>query len=333
MSYLLLIIIVSFTLSSLATSNWSSITVHSVELLKNTFEQNCTSYNILSNRINSCNKNNIYCKLFVYTNELNECLTSLFEESTACIYLKQCVIPCKKSTNGVFITNCYKDCFVNAYGCSSLPKENTNNYIANYLIQFGLLVLSIIIFTSNALQPVHSRRSSGRSPNVPVLQEYLLNGNLRLIVPSTMDMESRARIVENINHINGLYNFPSQSTANWYSPPYSYELPSVARRNITEIQRAPYSHSPDVQLRSGELKSSPQYIVHKTDKKCADSIDCAICFNTLTNESYVYLGCSHEFCKNCIKECLHIKDLSKCPLCRAPITNVYTQNPKVLYSI
>jgi hypothetical protein len=305
MSYLLLIIIVSFTLSSLATSNWSSTTVHSGELLKNTFEQNCTSYNILSNRINSCNKNNIYCKLFVYTNELNKCLTSLFEESTACIYLKQCVIPCKKSTNGVFITNCYKDCFVNAYGCSSLPKENTNNYIANYLIQFGLLVLSIIIFTSNALQPVHSRRSSGRSPNVPALQEYLLNGNLRLIVPSTMDMESRARIVENINHINGLYNFPSQSTANWYSPP----------------------------LRSGELKSSPQYIVHKTDKKCADSIDCAICFNTLTNESYVYLGCSHEFCKNCIKECLHIKDLSKCPLCRAPITNVYTQNPKVLYSI
>jgi hypothetical protein len=91
-------------------------------------------------------------------------------------------------------------------------------------------------------------------------------------------------------------------------------------------------------LRSQQLNPPPpppppQYRVHKTDKDCHDSAECAVCFNTLNNETYVYLGCSHEFCKNCIKECLNRTNMRKCPLCRAPITDVHTQTPNVSYSI
>jgi len=75
-----------------------------------------------------------------------------------------------------------------------------------------------------------------------------------------------------------------------------------------------------------------QYTVHKTEKKCDELMECSVCLNNLDNETYVYLECSHEFCKTCIKGCL-TRNLYKCPLCRAPITNVYTQNPIVSYSI
>jgi hypothetical protein len=38
------------------------------------------------------------------------------------------------------------------------------------------------------------------------------------------------------------YNLPSQATANWYSPPYSYELRSTEYKKIL---RSPSSRSPD----------------------------------------------------------------------------------------
>ena len=122
-------------------------------------------------------------------------------------------------------------------------------------------------------------------------------GNIRLMVPLPTNIESRQRIISNINHHNTFYN-------RFYNT-----------------------------IPSPQIQPSPQYTVHKTDKKCVDLSECAVCFNTLNNETYVYLGCSHEFCKKCIKECLNRVNLCKCPLCRAPITDVYTQLPNVLYSI
>lgn len=75
-----------------------------------------------------------------------------------------------------------------------------------------------------------------------------------------------------------------------------------------------------------------EFNIHKTDKKCNEEDECAICYNTLSNETYVYINCLHEFCKTCLKNCLSRK-LITCPMCRANITDVYTQNPIVKYSL
>jgi hypothetical protein len=132
-----------------------------------------------------------------------------------------------------------------------------------------------------APQPVQQQRQ----------QAHLRIGELSMVVTLPVNLESRQRIISNINNLNTLHNtFLSQ-------------------------------------------QMNPQYRVHKTDKDCHDSAECAVCFNTLNNETYVYLGCSHEFCKNCIKECLNRTNMRKCPLCRAPITDVHTQTPNVSYSI
>lgn len=67
------------------------------------------------------------------------------------------------------------------------------------------------------------------------------------------------------------------------------------------------------------------YTVHKSTKQCNDSTDCPVCFNGINDNTYVYFQCFHEFCKNCVKECL-LKNILNCPLCRDPITKIYTQH-------
>lgn len=75
------------------------------------------------------------------------------------------------------------------------------------------------------------------------------------------------------------------------------------------------------------------YTVKKTDKPVEeDSPTCAICFEMLENDTYVYFNCSHQFCKGCVKECIK-RDNVKCSLCRAPITEIFTHNPVVHYSL
>lgn len=76
----------------------------------------------------------------------------------------------------------------------------------------------------------------------------------------------------------------------------------------------------------------PTYTVYRTERACRESAECAICYDDLTNTTYVYLNCSHEFCKTCIKDCIRTKFL-KCSLCRADITEIHTQEPVVTYSI
>ena len=151
---------------------------------------------------------------------------------------------------------------------------------------------------------VRSHQAQPRVANTPPQQAErnlqtlrIQVGNLSVMVPLPNNIESRQRIISNINHHNTFYN-------------------------------RLYNTVP-----SPQIPPSPQYTVHKTDKECAELAECAVCFNTLNNETYVYLGCSHEFCKKCIKECLTRVNLCKCPLCRAPITDVYTQLPNVSYSI
>jgi len=72
--------------------------------------------------------------------------------------------------------------------------------------------------------------------------------------------------------------------------------------------------------------------IHKTEKQCSKDSDCAICFNKLNDETYVFFDCNHEFCKPCIIECLSRK-INKCSLCRNLISNIYTKNPTVTYSL
>ena len=75
------------------------------------------------------------------------------------------------------------------------------------------------------------------------------------------------------------------------------------------------------------------YTVKKTDKPVEEeSPTCAICFEMLENDTYVYFNCSHQFCKGCVKECIK-RDNVKCSLCRAPITEIFTHNPVVHYSL
>jgi hypothetical protein len=76
----------------------------------------------------------------------------------------------------------------------------------------------------------------------------------------------------------------------------------------------------------------PTYTVHKTERPCQESGNCAICFEDLNDKTYVYLNCSHEFCKTCIKNCIRTRYI-KCSLCRADITEIHTQEPVVTYSI
>ena len=68
-----------------------------------------------------------------------------------------------------------------------------------------------------------------------------------------------------------------------------------------------------------------RYTIHKSNKQCNNSTDCPVCFNRINDNTYVYFQCFHEFCKNCVKECL-LKNILNCPLCRDPITKIYTQN-------
>jgi len=77
---------------------------------------------------------------------------------------------------------------------------------------------------------------------------------------------------------------------------------------------------------------TPVYTVHKTEIPFQTSSSCPICFDDLDNKTYVYLNCSHEFCKKCIKECIRTRHV-KCSLCRTNITDIYTQEPVVTYSI
>jgi hypothetical protein len=69
----------------------------------------------------------------------------------------------------------------------------------------------------------------------------------------------------------------------------------------------------------------PSYTIHKTDKKCNEFTECAICLQTITNDTYVYFECLHEFCKNCVNVCLS-KQLFNCSLCRSSITKIYTND-------
>ena len=72
--------------------------------------------------------------------------------------------------------------------------------------------------------------------------------------------------------------------------------------------------------------------VLKCDEVCGENEDCPICYVRLENKTFVKLGCSHYFCKNCIKGCVDRKILN-CPMCRSSITEISTQNPVVSYSL
>jgi len=90
------------------------------------FEQNCTAYNILNNKINSCQNNNISCYVLIYTIEFNKCSFSLTniktQPNTTCILLNQCRTSCKSSTSNLLLSNCYKNCFTVTYKCSPVKK-------------------------------------------------------------------------------------------------------------------------------------------------------------------------------------------------------------------
>lgn len=45
---------------------------------------------------------------------------------------------------------------------------------------------------------------------------------------------------------------------------------------------------------------------------------CGVCLETKSKTQKIRLNCGHEFCKACLKKCIHNSHLS-CPNCRAPL--------------
>ena len=69
-------------------------------------------------------------------------------------------------------------------------------------------------------------------------------------------------------------------------------------------------------------------VILKFDEVCENNDECPVCYDGLKIESFVKLNCSHKYCKECIKKCMSSCKLD-CPMCRAPITTIFTQNPVV----
>lgn len=64
-----------------------------------------------------------------------------------------------------------------------------------------------------------------------------------------------------------------------------------------------------------------------SEKKCENE-DCAVCFEKMNDENYVYLNCNHEFCKTCVKIIIDKTNegvYSTCPLCRSEMKEIYTK--------
>ena len=57
--------------------------------------------------------------------------------------------------------------------------------------------------------------------------------------------------------------------------------------------------------------------------------ECPICFGGLTQENTIKTGCNHQFCKLCVVQYMRAESLDKddlsCPMCRATITKMNTQ--------
>jgi hypothetical protein len=107
--------------------------------------------------------------------------------------------------------------------------------------------------------------------------------------------------------------------------PRSLQTPT---ERLSEIYNANARQNTSPQLRPPAQKPN----VHKTEKKCSES-DCAICYENIHDDNYVYLNCNHEFCKSCIVTLISKPIGNVCPLCRAEIKEIYAQNPVVTYSL
>ena len=110
------------------------------------------------------------------------------------------------------------------------------------------------------------------------------------------------------------------------SPTARPPLPTIMRAPIP-VQSATTPYVPRIII-STHLK----IVVLKFEEVCENNDECPICYDGLMIDSFVKLNCSHKYCKECIKKCMSSCKYD-CPMCRAPITTIYTQNPVVSYSL
>lgn len=123
---------------------------------------------------------------------------------------------------------------------------------------------------------------------------------------------------------------PPRQEPTIHIPIPNYNVRIAPREFIHTPAYRPVSNIPPQIIR---VIRRPSYTVKKTDKLVGeDSSTCAICFEMLENDTYVYFNCLHQFCKGCVKECIKRENV-KCSLCRAPITEIFTQNPVINYSL
>jgi len=100
-------------------------------------------------------------------------------------------------------------------------------------------------------------------------------------------------------------------------------------RNVFQSPR-PTTNIPTPNFRVNVV--NVRYSVFKFDECCQEDEECPICYDKLTNDTFVKLNCSHKYCKKCIKTCIS-KGLTTCSYCREPVTQIYTQTPVVTYSL
>ena len=94
-------------------------------------------------------------------------------------------------------------------------------------------------------------------------------------------------------------------------------------------QPTPQPPPPPPQISPPQVKIS----IFKANKTCVE-IECAVCYEQINNDNFVYLNCNHEFCKTCIKTLITKTNCPNiCPLCRCDIRQIYTVRPKISYSL
>jgi hypothetical protein len=181
-----------------------------------------------------------------------------------------------------------------------------------WLRSHTVLNLKMIIEHYKNITHVNYGRCSTKDEIIPIILIYVISQNYNLLQMNLISSGSSSTIRHPSHHQIGL---------NVQVP---FRDPPVIYRSLPPPPPPP---QPQPTVMQTQFKSY-KFKVYKFDETCNENDDCPICYESLINDSFVKLNCSHYFCKFCVKKCIISSNL-KCPLCRVDITEIYTQNPKV----
>jgi len=139
---------------------------------------------------------------------------------------------------------------------------------------------------------------------------YLLNRILmaNLLMNEILVNESaRTQLINIVNNVNIVNNI------NISNPPYQTQASQVSQV---------------AQVAERKFNISAQLIIEDI-KDIKDSEECAICYESKTNEKMIKLNCNHEFCGSCIIQTMNNTSQYKqpcCAFCRKTMTSFVIRN-------